>query len=136
MIKFILPLIVLFAAPLNVKAQENVSCQLSTHILDIGLGKPAANVPVELFLQDENNQWVKVDSSVTDKNGRIARFLPETKNNQGIYKLNFATKEYFAKQGLNSIYPFVEVVFEIEESTHYHIPITMSANGYSTYRGN
>lgn len=43
---------------------------------------------------------------------------------------------YFKQQGLDTIYPFVEVIFEIKGDSHYHIPITMSANGYGTYRGN
>ncbi|MCY6293643.1 hydroxyisourate hydrolase [Bacteroides fragilis] len=50
--------------------------------------------------------------------------------------LKFYTEPYFLEQGLKSIYPFVEVIFRIEGKKHYHIPITMSANGYSTYRGN
>ena len=48
----------------------------------------------------------------------------------------FETEAYFARQGLRSIYPWVEVTFRIEGDDHYHIPITMSANGYATYRGN
>ncbi|MGO1752665.1 MAG: hydroxyisourate hydrolase, partial [Psychroflexus sp.] len=35
----------------------------------------------------------------------------------------------------NSFYPYIEVVFEIENQKHYHVPITLSAYGYSTYRG-
>ncbi|MFC2427031.1 MAG: hydroxyisourate hydrolase, partial [Capnocytophaga leadbetteri] len=31
---------------------------------------------------------------------------------------------------------FIEVVFEIKDNQHYHIPITLSPYGYSTYRGN
>ncbi len=56
--------------------------------------------------------------------------------NDGLYRLHFETDPYFAAQGLRSIYPYVEVTFRIEGEGHYHIPITMSANGYSTYRGN
>ncbi len=48
----------------------------------------------------------------------------------------FETAPYFEALGERSIYPWVEVVFRIEGSGHYHIPITMSANGYATYRGN
>lgn len=136
MIKKILPLIAFCILPLTINAQEKQQYQLSTHMLDIGIGQPASDIPVELFKKNSDNQWIKIASATTDKNGRIAHFLPETQNNLGTYKLNFATQEYFSKQGLNSIYPFVEVVFEINENTHYHIPITMSANGYSTYRGN
>lgn len=74
----------------------------------------------------------------TDANGRIADLLPHgvPGANDGLYRLRFETEPYFAAQGLRSIYPYVEVTFRIEGDGHYHIPITMSANGYSTYRGN
>ena len=135
MIKFILPLIVLLAAPFSLKAEEQISYQLSTHILDINTGKPAPDVTVRLEKQ-QNQQWITLSQSKTDNNGRVGNFLPQTSNNFGIYKLIFETGEYFAAQKQQSIYPYVEVVFQIKENTHYHIPITMSANGYSTYRGN
>ena len=136
MIKFILPLIVLLAAPFSLKAEEQISYQLSTHILDVSAGKPASGVTIKLYQQQANGAWREIASGITDANGRIANFLPQNKDNSGTYKLSFATKEYFAKQNLNSIYPYVDVVFEINENTHYHIPLTMSANGYATYRGN
>ena len=86
---------------------------------------------------DKNSlNWQEIDSGVTDKNGRISDFLPEGSDNAGTYKLTFKTYDYFKSQGLESIYPYVDVVFKISGDTHYHIPITMSANGYATYRGN
>ena len=114
--------------------------QLSTHILDIGTGKPAAEVKVDLFRRNSAGDWNRVASSLTDMNGRIADFLPmpdsyTQRGNNGVYMLRFLTREYFDKSGQNSIYPFVEVVFEIQDTSHYHIPLTLSANGYSTYRG-
>ncbi len=138
MIKFILPLIAVFIATSSlVEAKENVKYQLSTHILDISSGKPAAGIEVKLFRKNPtSNIWEEIDKGITDNNGRIADFLPEGKDNFGIYKLNFATLPYFAKKNMASIYPYVEIVFQIDENTHYHIPLTMSANGYSTYRGN
>lgn len=129
---------ILFACFLSLTSfASEVSYQLSTHILDVGKGQPAPNVTISLFkLSKDSDTWVKIAEGVTDNNGRIKNFLPETQSNDGIYKLKFETKSYFKKQGFTSIYPFVEVVFEINGTSHYHIPITMSANGYGTYRGN
>lgn len=124
---------VVAAAPAVVPAQRY---QLSTHILDVGRGRPAAGVLLLYRLSKQEDAWEKVGEGVTDRNGRIGNFLPQSQSNDGIYKLRFETKEYFRKQKQESIYPFVEVVFEIRGSGHYHIPITMSANGYGTYRGN
>ena len=116
-------------------AQEKF--QLSTHILDISKGIGASNVEVELRKQDITNQtWSYIDKKMTDSNGRIKELLPMNQSNVGIYKLIFKTQPYFVKQQQDSFYPFIEVVFEIKDNEHYHVPITLSANGYSTYRGN
>ncbi len=110
--------------------------QLSSHILDIDKGSPAANVLISLSKQTDN-QWILIDEKTTDANGRIKDFLPENgRDHKGIYKLTYHTAPYFAAQGKESFYPFIEVVFEIKDDQHYHVPITLSAYGYSTYRGN
>ena len=118
-------------------AQE-ANYQLSSHILDISLGKPASNVKISLARQDHNGEWKTIDEKITDENGRIKNFLKEEKNvnHQGIYKLTYYTKPYFKSLGQESFYPFIEVVFELKDNNHYHVPITLSAFGYSTYRGN
>ncbi|MGN1091847.1 MAG: hydroxyisourate hydrolase [Alphaproteobacteria bacterium] len=53
-----------------------------------------------------------------------------------MYKLRFYTAPYFKSQNLKSVYPYIEIVFEMTGNGHYHIPLTVSANGYSTYKGN
>lgn len=116
---------------------QNTVYQLSTHILDINKGEPAPHVTVILYKQDSIiNTWKQMTTGKTNENGRIADLLPLPQDNSGIYKLKFETEPYFKAQNLKSIYPYVEIVFRIEGKGHYHIPITMSANGYSTYRGN
>lgn len=120
----------------TVSAQEP-TFQLSTHMLDLSRGVPAADVRVTLSRLAEDGSWQPVAERRTDRNGRIADLLPlGVQSNEGLYRLRFETEPYFAAQGLQSIYPWVEVTFRIEGRGHYHIPITMSANGYATYRGN
>ena len=130
----ILILLILFSA--FIQAQEKY--QLSSHILDISQGKPAPNVKIALSKQDKNQNWVLIDEKYTDNNGRIKDFLKEesNKNNNGVYKLTFYITPYFEKLKQKTFYPFIEVVFEIKDNQHYHIPITLSPYGYSTYRGN
>ena len=130
----ILILLIFFSA--FIQAQEKY--QLSSHILDILQGKPAPNVKIALSKQDENQNWVLIDEKYTDNNGRIKDFLKEesNKNNNGVYKLTFYITPYFEKLKQKTFYPFIEVVFEIKDNQHYHIPITLSPYGYSTYRGN
>jgi 5-hydroxyisourate hydrolase len=116
-------------------AQET-KFQLSSHILDITTGKPAKDVKITLSKKDKNDNWVIVDEKNTDINGRIKDFLKQDgSDNTGIYKLTFYTSPYFKSLGQKSFYPFVEVVFELVGNEHYHVPITLSPFGYSTYRG-
>ena len=130
----ILILLIFFSA--FIQAQEKY--QLSSHILDISQGKPAPNVKIALSKQDKNQNWVLIDEKYTDNNGRIKDFLKEesNENNNGVYKLTFYITTYFEKLKQKTFYPFIEVVFEIKDNQHYHIPITLSPYGYSTYRGN
>lgn len=111
--------------------------QLSSHILDVSKGTPASGVTIKLEkLEEKTNNWIKIDEKVTDKNGRITDFLKTDNSNIGIYKLTYFTKEYFKRNQTESFYPFIEVVFQISDESHYHVPITLSAFGYATYRGN
>ena len=116
-------------------AQKN-TFQLSSHILDVSKGLPVSGVKIKL--EKYNNQskiWTFVDEKNTDTNGRISDFLTSEKDNLGIFKLTYYTSDYFKKDHIESFYPFIEVVFEIKDKNHYHVPITLSAYGYSTYRG-
>lgn len=111
--------------------------QLSSHILDISKGIPAVGVTIRLEKYNENNKsWVLIEEKITDKNGRISDFLNAESVNLGIYKFVYLTNDYFKKNNMESFYPFIEVVFQIKDDKHYHVPITLSAFGYSTYRGN
>lgn len=116
-------------------AQKN-TFQLSSHILDVSKGLPVSDVKIKLEkFNDQKKTWTFVDEKKTDTNGRISDFLPSEKNNFGIFKLTYCTSDYFKKDDIESFYPFIEVVFEIKDKNHYHVPITLSAYGYSTYRG-
>jgi 5-hydroxyisourate hydrolase len=110
---------------------------ISTHILDTALGRPAAEVAVSLArLMD--GAWIAVNEAATDADGRCKYLLPEGEALQpGIYRVHFATASYYANKSLKGLYPYVEVVFEIGDSAqHYHIPLLLTANAYTTYRGN
>ncbi len=116
---------------------KEATYQLSSHILDVSKGMPAAGVTIKLEKYiPATKMWSYADEKVTDQNGRVPNFLDNSASNNGIYKLTYYTKDYFQKNGTESFYPWVEVVFEITNGEHYHVPITLSAYGYSTYRGN
>lgn len=77
-----------------------------------------------------------MEEKKTDSNGRIKDFLAYKKTETGVYRLNFLVADYFKQQNTDTFYPFIEVVFQIRDREHYHVPITLSPYGYSTYRGN
>jgi 5-hydroxyisourate hydrolase len=109
---------------------------ISTHILDTALGRPAAGVPVALsFLRNE--QWMPLSQNQTDADGRRYQLLPEGVTLQaGLYRIRFETAVYYASQRLAGLYPYVEVAFTVRDTAqHYHIPLLLTANGYTTYRG-
>ncbi len=111
--------------------------RISTHILDLVQGKPAAAVPVRLEKQNDNGTWRLVNSARTDQDGRCAQLLPEDHDlAAGIYRLTFETGSYFASLKIVSLYPVVVVTFQVQpDESHFHIPLLLTPNGYTTYRG-
>ncbi len=109
--------------------------QITTHILDTSLGKPAQDVPIEL-LQHEKDKWISIAKGRTNLDGRVANLLPKERVlKAGIYKLIFDVDSYH-EQSDDSFYPFVEITFKVDEGgEHYHVPLLLNPFGYSTYRG-
>lgn len=111
--------------------------RISTHVLDTALGKPARDVPVRLEKQDVSGEWQVLTSACTDQDGRCAQLLPEGEDiSIGVYRLIFDTQTYHARQKIDALYPAVEITFKANEGeSHFHIPLLLSPNGYTTYRG-
>lgn len=109
---------------------------ISTHILDVTLGLPAKDVPVRLERQNESD-WQLLASSRTDQDGRCVEMLPANEPLvPGTYRLSFDTAEYFGKCNVQGLYPRVEVTFLVRGGEqHFHIPLLLTPNGYTTYRG-
>ena len=110
--------------------------RISTHILDLGLGKPAAGVEVRLEKQDSAQNWQLICSAHTDPDGRCPQLLNDAKLTAGTYRLHFDTAAYFAARNIETLYPYVEITFQVRDAdSHFHIPLLINANGYTTYRG-
>lgn len=110
--------------------------RISTHVLDLTRGKPASEVPVRLEFQDKSGTWKMLESSRTDADGRCAQLLPHNELPAGAYRLAFDTSAYFQQHKIQSLYPVVEIIFLVRDGeSHFHIPLLLSANGYTTYRG-
>lgn len=111
--------------------------RISTHVLDTAAGQPAKDVPVRLERRDTSGAWRLLAAARTDQDGRCAQLLPEKEAlTPGFYRLGFETATYFAARRLDGLYPLVEITFQVRDGErHFHIPLLLSPNGYTTYRG-
>jgi 5-hydroxyisourate hydrolase len=109
---------------------------ISTHVLDLSLGKPARNVPVRLE-KLEGSDWRLLATTHTDADGRCNQLLPERETlSCSSYRLVFDTASYFKSLAIDALYPVVAITFHVKEGeSRFHIPLLLSPNGYTTYRG-
>ena len=110
--------------------------QITTHVLDTAIGKPAQGIDLTLS-QFIDNEWKLMNGGTTNSDGRVGDLLPDDKILEaGRYKVQFVTEQYFKNQNVSAFYPYAEIVFDItSDGEHYHIPLLLSPFGYSTYRG-
>ncbi|CAN1299473.1 Uric acid degradation bifunctional protein TTL [Linum perenne] len=119
---------------------------ITTHILDVSRGLPAADVEVLLemwqgtqarpsFGERDVGGWVYQGSSTTNADGRSGELMSIVDAvNPGIYRISFNTGKY----NQSGFFPYVSIVFEINESQkleHFHVPLLLSPFSFSTYRG-
>ena len=113
--------------------------RLSTHVLDVSAGIPAAGMRIELHASTSTSR-VLADVR-TNSDGRCpAPLLQGADFRAGRYALVFHVGEYFAARGIVlPDPPFLDrVVVEFgiaDPASHYHVPLLVSPWSYSTYRG-
>ena len=109
---------------------------ITTHVLDVAAGRPAAGVEIKLCERNRHGEWRDRGHAVTDDDGRAAAILGSNGLEASIYRLRFEVAEYFERQGTAAFFPFVDVVFQVADpAAGYHVPLLLSPWGYSTYRG-
>ena len=108
---------------------------ITTHVLDLATGKPAAGVRVVLTLIADG-QRTHVGAGVTDPDGRLKDLVASAPFNAGVFELTFETGSYFMAHGVHPFHPRVSVTVEVTDpDQHYHVPLLISPYGYTTYRG-
>lgn len=113
---------------------------LTTHILDTERGRPASGVEIELVGLSADGPTV-LARAVTNADGRTdAPLLEGSAFKPGSYELHFQTGPYFERSGRTLAEPkFLDTIvirFGVSSaSEHYHVPLLLHANGYTTYRG-
>ena len=109
--------------------------QITTHILDTSTGKPAEGV-LCMLQRPEGDSWQTIGQGETNSDGRVPDLLSEGELlDPGTYRMYFDTDAYFSGQSIKGFYPYVTIVFETFDQSHYHVPLLLNPFGYSTYRG-
>jgi hydroxyisourate hydrolase len=113
--------------------------RLTTHVLDLAAGRPAAGLAVRLHRIEPDGTRAPVAEAVTNEDGRLdqpivsgASFAP------GLYELEFHAGAYLRGRDAGDP-PFLDVIpirFGVgDPDAHVHVPLLLSPFGYSTYRG-
>ena len=109
---------------------------ITTHVLDVMKGKPAAGISVILETQQADGKWEQIGRGVTNNDGRASDLLSSDFHlDVGVYRLTFLTGDYYRLMNVDSFYPKIAVEFGVTNGGHYHVPLLLSPFGYSTYRG-
>jgi len=113
--------------------------RLTTHVLDTMAGTPAAGLEIELWAVGEDPRRLR--AVATNADGRVdAPLLEGDDFVAGRYELRFRAGAYLrARHGVDANPLFLDDIpirFGIADAgQHYHVPLLLSAYGYSTYRG-
>ncbi len=108
---------------------------ISTHILDLETGEPAAGFPVALFRLDAHGQPELLAETRTDGDGRV-RSLLETVLTPGSYQLVFDVAAYLDDDDREGFFENMAVGFAVDDAERsYHVPLLLTPYGLSVYRG-
>lgn len=115
--------------------------RISTHVLDIALGRPAAGVRIELFACLTDRREL-IRSAVTNADGRSDEPLFSAATiSASTYELDFHAGDYFRNSESSSMAPppvfdVITIRFDVTDiGSNYHMPLLLARNGYTTYRG-
>ena len=92
---------------------------------------------VLLEFADRSGHWQTIAALQTDTDGRCQNLLPPGGTlRPGQYRLRFETGSYHTAQAVKGFYPAVEITVTVRPGDeHLHVPLLLSPNGYTTYRG-
>jgi len=109
---------------------------ISTHVLDLELGVPAAGLPVALFRLEEDGRPELLTERVTDAEGRIRSLLTDDLET-GDYQLVFDIAAYAATLDRDAdFFENLAVGIRIDDAERsHHVPLLLSPFGISIYRG-
>ena len=102
---------------------------ISTHVLDLGSGRPAVGVRVTLARLIDDGAVVPVGEGRTDSDGRIRALLAGDLT-QGDYVIAFHLDDH------ERFFQRVTLEVHVDDAERsYHVPLLMAPFGISSYRG-
>jgi 5-hydroxyisourate hydrolase len=104
---------------------------LSTHVLDVGAGHPAAGIPVRAEYATPEG-WASVASGTTDIDGRVSPLVDEEEWHAGGWRLIFDVRDYLGEQAM---FPSVTIELNVLSAHKLHVPVLLNRFGYTVYRG-
>ena len=108
---------------------------LSSHVLDLETGTPAAALTIELWSVSGDAAELLATAD-TDADGRVRSWDKVEALAAGTYELRFLVEAWFRSAGRDCFYPRVRVEFFVDDGRpHYHVPVLLNRFGFSTYRG-
>lgn len=122
----------LLTAAWDLLCEDNRMARISTHVLDVENGRPAADVPVDLYFGGR-----LLRSAKTNADGRTdAPLVTAERLEPGRYELVFRAGEYLKKREAFPFFDDITIRFGVSDvAGNYHVPLLLAAHGYSTYRG-
>jgi 5-hydroxyisourate hydrolase len=115
---------------------------VTTHILDVTIGRPAQDVRVELYELEGGSERRRIADVVTNTDGRTDKpLVTADQARAGRFELVFHVGDYFrSRRAELADPPFLDIVpirFGVADAkAHYHVPLIVSPWSYSIYRGN
>jgi 5-hydroxyisourate hydrolase len=121
-------------------AAAQAHAKLSTHALDMYLGKQAAGIRID-FSKKEGEAWKLIKTVRADHNGRVGEQLMTAQTMEvGRYELLFYVQEYYEKAGVKltdpaylDTVPVRIAIFDAKQS--FHVPLYFSPWSILSYRG-
>lgn len=110
--------------------------KLSTHVLDLTRGTPAAGLALELWRRTPVP--VRLKAVTTNADGRTdAPLLGPGEMAAGAYELIFQVRAYYTARGVEcGFLDDVPIRFSITDpAASYHVPLLVTPWAYQTYRG-
>lgn len=107
---------------------------ISTHVLDLASGSPAAGVGVALFHLADGGTPELISDLQTDVDGRIRDLLDGGELSEGDYQLAFDIGGY--ADDPDAFFQSAALALRITDTARsYHVPLLLSPFGMSAYRG-